>query len=129
MAHNLSEVDGKVEMFSVGIAWHGLGQVVENCLSWQEAMQQSHLDWQVVKKDLYARNPAGQVTKVPSVAMFRSDNSAYLGTVGNGYEPIQNAAQFDFVDAIIGAEQGSHYESAGALGKGEVVWVQARIPQ
>lgn len=53
---------------------------------------------------------------------------AQLGVVGEDYHPIQNAQAFDFVDSLLQAHDGAHYESAGALGKGEKIWVMARVP-
>jgi len=36
---------------------------------------------------------------------------------------------FTFVDAIMGEAGGSHYESAGALGRGNKFWALARVPK
>lgn len=136
MAHNLATIDDAVAMFCVGdkqSAWHQLGQRAFNTVTWQEAMRLAKLDWEVKKQRLFSRDMAGKVFEIPDVrSIFRHDGNgkpgAYLGTVGKDYEPIQNVQAFDFVDSILQAENGAHYESAGALGNGERIWVLARIP-
>jgi hypothetical protein len=50
-----------------------------------------------------------------------------LGVVGSRYELIQNEQAFEFLDAIVDG-QSTRYESAGALGGGERVWILARNP-
>ena len=49
-----------------------------------------------------------------------------LGIVSPGYEPLQNREALAFFDPFLRAGQAS-YETAGALGNGERVWVQVRI--
>jgi phage/plasmid-like protein (TIGR03299 family) len=60
--------------------------------------------------------------KVDQWATFRSDNGVLLGPVGKDYAVIQHAYGFDMVDALMQAQDGAHYETAGVLGKGEKVW-------
>lgn len=48
--------------------------------------------------------------------------------MGPSYTPIQNRTAFDFVDTLLEAQDGAHYESAGALGHGERIWTLARVP-
>jgi len=127
MAHNLStRADGFTEMFCAGeAAWHGLGQRVDSCLKWQDAITAAGLDWQVSKHQL--RSHEG--TLIDAYGIFRDDSKAFLGTVGDRYTPIQNKLMGESLDLIIGNIDGAHYESAGALGKGETVWAMARIPE
>jgi len=64
------------------------------------------LAWRVEQRPLEAvlGNPTGgEPSRVPVarvVANVRSDTRAVLGVVGEGYEPLQNAAAFAFCDAI-----------------------------
>ena len=106
-----------------GAAWHHLGQTVTEAQTWEEAMRLAHLDWTVRKDRLFT----AQGAPVDAFGIFRDDNDAFLGAVGDRYSPIQNRYQFDFVDAILAAEDGAHYETAGALGKGERVFCLAKI--
>ena len=60
-------------------------------------------------------------------ATVRTDTSEVLGVVGNGYVPVQNFQAFGFLDAIV-ADGGLRYHTAGALGKGEKIWMLAKLP-
>lgn len=131
--HGLATIDDAIAIFCVGdrkAAWHKLGQRTPEAVTWQQAMKLAKLDWQVGKRDLYVRQPVtNAVFQVPDQkGIFRLNDGAYLGVVGKDYEPIQNEQAFDFVDSILQAENGAHYESAGALGNGEKIWALARIP-
>lgn len=131
MAHNLAEINGKVAMYVVGgveAAWHHLGQRTENAVNWETAMQLAGLNWDVILRPVFARNPLGTVVQLPANGVFRSTDGANLGVVGTDYQPIQNKYAFDFVDSLLEAENGAHYESAGALGNGERIWCLARVP-
>lgn len=133
MAHNLATIDGKTAMFCVGdrkAAWHELGQRTENAVNWLEAMKQAGLDWEVEKIQLGA--PIERLTsnwvQVEAWGIVREPEGVFLGTVGEDYGIVQNREAFAFVDNLLEAENGAHYESAGALGKGERIWCLARIP-
>src|SRR5579863_9136379 len=127
MAHNLAVIDGKRAMFCVGnreAAWHKLGQRTDSAATWQEAMGLAGLDWTVEKIQL-----SGPRGLVEAWGIFRTTDGQFLGPVGDAYTPIQNRQAFDFVDCLLEAEKGAHYESAGALGNGERIWCLARIPE
>jgi phage/plasmid-like protein (TIGR03299 family) len=111
-------------MFADVKAWHNLGQIVEGTQTWQETIKQANLDWKVEKHQLMTP----WATKIDAWGMFRADNAVFLGAVGAQYEPIQNEYAFSFVDSLLEAADGAHYDSAGALGKGERIFVSAKIP-
>lgn len=133
MSDNIAKIDGQDAMFCVGnreSAWHHLGQRTPDAATWQQAMELAKLNWPVVLKDLYSRDTNGAVQQVKGYkSVWRGNGSpAVLGIVGDGFQPIQNVQAFDFVDSILQAQDGAHYESAGALGQGETIWVLARVP-
>lgn len=133
MSHDIAKIDGQDAMFCVGkreSAWHMLGQRTPDAATWQEAMELAKLNWPVVLKDLYSRDTNGKVQQIVGYSSVWRGNGtpAVLGIVGDGFQPIQNAQAFDFVDSLLQAENGAHYESAGALGMGETIWVLARVP-
>lgn len=132
MAHNIYNDGTKDCMFVVGErsdAWHMLGQRCTNAASWQDAMKLAGLDWKVCKVSNYARNPLGQVVEVDSASIFRDSDNAHLGTVGKGFAIKQNSECFEFVDSLLEANGGSHYDSAGALGNGAKLWCAVRLPK
>ncbi|TAM97138.1 MAG: DUF945 domain-containing protein [Chitinophagaceae bacterium] len=139
MSHNIffNEQTGKYSFFSVKEkAWHGLGQIVEDYPTSAEAIKHAGLDYQVEKRNLITdsvnEKEDGIILpelKVPDYfATVRSDTQAVLGVVGKDYQIVQNKDAFSFFDAIVGGEEGILYETAGALGKGERIFITAKLP-
>lgn len=139
MAHNLffNEQTGKHSFFSVKEkAWHGLGQIVDQYPTSAEAMAHAGLDYTVEKRPLVTgcgMHPNGDLimpeVKVPGYfATVRTDNQTALGVVGSDYQIVQNADAFSFFDAIVGGGDGVLYETAGALGNGERIFITAKLP-
>jgi phage/plasmid-like protein (TIGR03299 family) len=142
MAHNIffNEQNDKHSFFSVKQkAWHGLGQIVEDYPTSAEAIQYAGLDYTVEKRPLFTNTLANDLSDLDTGIAFpkadvpnffatvRNDNNAVLGVVGKDYEVIQNADAFQFFDAIVGGEGGIKYETAGALGKGERIFITAKL--
>lgn len=142
MAHDihLDETTGKHSFFSVKEkAWHGLGQIVQDYPTSAEAIQHAGLDYEVVKSPLFTKGQTlladngGLVTgdaelAVPNYyATMRTDSNTVLGVVGRDYHVVQNRDAFSFFDSIVGGE-GIMYETAGALGNGERIFITAKLP-
>ena len=132
MAHNINfnEQTQKHSFFSVNEkAWHGLGTIVENYPTSAEALQFAGLDYRVEKRKLFTLDNADIISKsVPDYyATIRTDNENVLGVVGKDYEVVQNTDAFNFFDSIVGGD-GIQYETAGALGKGERIFITAKLP-
>ncbi|MCC2599498.1 MULTISPECIES: DUF932 domain-containing protein [Sphingobacterium] len=143
MAHNINynEKTGRYSFFSVQQkAWHGLGQIVEQYPTSEEAIRHAGLDYEVVKSPLFTKGSGITETadgieigsnelEVPNCfANIRTDNNAVLGVVGKDYHIVQNREAFSFFDAIVGGGEGILYETAGALGKGERIFITAKLP-
>jgi phage/plasmid-like protein (TIGR03299 family) len=125
MSVNISFANGVAEFFVAGApAWHNLGVNVKNAKRWEDAVALAHLDWTVSKQQL--QNPVVPGAMIPYYGLLRDDTHDVLHVVGNGYFPIQNTQCFDFVDALLEARE-AHYEAAGALDGGRVVWCLARL--
>lgn len=142
MAHqlNYNDTTSKHSFFSVKEkAWHGLGTIVDAYPNSREALQFAGLDYQVEKRPLFTydnenHKANGQTgIKIPELsvpgylATVRTDNEEVLGVVGKDYEVVQNIDAFSFFDAIVGGD-GIMYETAGALGKGERIFITAKLP-
>lgn len=72
--------------------------------------------------------------KVPDIfATYRTDNWEVLGTVGSRYEPVQNTEAIDFIynvckNSQVVKPEDVIIETAGVLGKGERIFVTAKLP-
>lgn len=127
MAHNLNEKDGKVSFASTEKAWHGLGQIVKGAMTSKEAIELGGLGYTVIKEEIFANVGEQKIIIPEKFATIRKDTNEALGVVGNRYEIVQNADAFVFFDAIVGQGQ-AIFETAGALGKGERIFVTAKMP-
>jgi len=133
MAHNLNfnEQTGRYSFFSVQQkAWHGLGKVVDNYPTSAEALQFAGLDFSVGKSPNRHLLPSGkEIESGSSFFTYRTDTEEILGSsVGKDYNVVQNIEAFSFFDSIVGGEDGILYETAGALGKGERIFITAKLP-
>ena len=143
MAHNLNfnNRTGKYSFFSVKEkAWHNLGQTVKEYPTSEEAIKFAGLDYEVEKSPLFTKG-AGIIESTNGIEMIdselevsnyfaniRTDNNTVLGVVGKDYHIVQNREAFSFFDAIVGGGQGILYETAGALGNGERIFITAKLP-
>ena len=143
MAHNINfnEETGKYSFFSVQQkAWHNLGQIVSDYPTSEEAIKYAGLDYEVAKSPLFTKSSGiiqnadnieigSTELEVPNYfANIRTDNNAVLGVVGKDYHIVQNREAFNFFDAIVGGGEGILYETAGALGNGERIFITAKLP-
>lgn len=144
MAHNLNynERREKHSFFSVKEkAWHGLGQIITDYPTSSEAIKHAGLDYTVEKRNLFTygddTTPETEENDivmecrvdVPNhYANVRTDTDEVLGVVGKDYNIVQNLDAFAFFDSIVGGKDGILYETAGALGKGERIFITAKLP-
>ncbi len=103
--------------------WHNLGTELNHPATAKEAIQMAGLDYTVVKKSLGLKTGLKQ----EAYATLRTDTGDILGVANESYEPIQNIDAFTFFDTLV-AEDKAIYETAGILGKGECVWILAKLP-
>jgi len=133
MAHNIAEINGKSAMAYQGeTPWHLLGQKSEFITSVQDFMAEAQLNWNVELLPMfYPRSINGLEPRPEQVpnrkAVVRSSDGVCLGTVGDSYQPLQNSEAFEVLQPAID-EFGVEIETAGALGKGERVWMLAKLP-
>ena len=108
--------------------WHGLGTYVEKAMTSQEAIVLAGLNYEVEKQPCYYSKKGKWVPIEDKFVTVRTDTQDQLGLVGARYEPVQNREAFDFFDAIVG-KGAAIFETAGALGKGETIFITAKLPK
>lgn len=117
-------------MFSAGQKpWHGQGTVVEGALTSKEAIKAAGLDWQVEKRANFYKKTVGKAEVMEQGLKFqvvRTDTQDSLGVVGPVWQPHQNRQAFADMDEIVGRKE-AMYETAGALGGGERIWLLAKV--
>jgi phage/plasmid-like protein (TIGR03299 family) len=113
-------------------AWHGLGQIVDTAMTSAQAIELANLDYEVKKAPIFAgiqdENGLNYSEYQDRFATYRTDNNDVLGLVGDRYEIVQNKDAFGFFDAIIDSGE-AIFETAGVLGKGERIFVTAKLPK
>ncbi len=102
--------------------WHNQGIKLNNPKTAREAIQIAGSDYTVAKKQLESK--AG--LKQDAYTTVRTDTGDILGTVNKNYKPIQNVDAFTFFDTLV-AENEAIYETAGFFGKGERIWILAKL--
>jgi phage/plasmid-like protein (TIGR03299 family) len=131
MAHHLNynEQTKKHSFFSTKEkAWHNLGQVIQDYPTSAEAIKHAGLDYEVEKRKLFTSSLQDMRIEVPNFfSTVRTDNDTVLGVVGKDYQIVQNRDAFSFFDSIVGGD-GMLYETAGALGNGERIFITAKLP-
>lgn len=129
MAHNLEQRNGVTSFASTQKAWHNLGQIVDKAMTAEEAIRLANLGYEVAKVPNYALIN-GQFVQTPgSFSIHRTDTGDILGDrLGKGYTIVQNHEAFGFFDSIVGGKH-AMYETAGVLGKGEKIFITAKMPE
>lgn len=116
------------------IPWHGLGKEVPKGMTAEEMIKAAGLDWEVALRPAQGArqiNRRGEFSRYEVVRLPKpgiSKGPISLGLVTRRYQPLQNAEAFKFFDSIVD-EGKAYFETAGALGDGERVWVMARMPE
>ncbi len=108
--------------------WHELGTELVNPATARETIEAAGLDYTVVKKpmkEFVELNHAAEVSD--RWVTVRTDTGDVLGIVDENYEPVQNRDAFTFFDNLVGADE-AIYETAGTIGKGERIWILAKLP-
>lgn len=109
----------------------------ETPIPFEQAPLYDHIG-RTITKEKFQEEGITKVKKVPiyrpllsiprKYATIRTDNGCPLGLVGEDYTIVQNIEAFDFIDSIIG-EGKADYETVGALGNGEVVFITCKLKQ
>lgn len=105
--------------------WHGIGTVVEDAPTSDDAIKIAKLDWKVTQVPVMSNG-----IEIPNYfCNFREDINMPLGIVKGRYKVVQNNEAFDFVDNIIENDEiECHYETAGSLFNGKKIFLLVKLP-
>lgn len=115
------------------VPWHGLGTPVPKGVTAEQMILAAGLDWKVdlqPARGAKVINKKGEFSRYEVVRSPRpntGETEVLLGIVSRRYQPLQNIEAFQFFDPIVGEMQ-AYFETAGALGEGERIWVMAKLP-
>ena len=118
------------QMFYYGeTPWHREGVKVGRPLTVDEALDAGGLEWSVGTEPITtAHTNLGTDKRRALVRWERGEPVAVVGVVHDGFRPLQNRDGAETFDGIFGHGQ-PIYHTGGYLGQGEVVWLQAALPQ
>jgi phage/plasmid-like protein (TIGR03299 family) len=133
MAHEILIGNGRASMFYVDDEpWHGLGTKLEKApASSAEAVVAAGISWEVMKAPVYVAGTGRLIPIEDHFAIVRKDrldcaDCKPFGLVGRDFVPLQNRDAFRFFDPLLSSGHVT-FETAGALGRGERIWVLARF--
>lgn len=118
------------------VPWHGQGTRVPPNVASEEMIRAAGLDWVVEKRPARGTKPTVdfrgkekfsryELIRIPRPG--RREDEVILGLVSDRYKPLQNSEAFQFFDPIVDKKTAT-FETAGALGDGERIWVMALMP-
>lgn len=99
------------------VPWHGLGTIVQDAPTSEDAIKLAGLDWKVERRPVYVDEDL-----IPDrVGLVRDRDHKVFGIVSDRYKILQNNVAFSIIDSIMG--EGIRYETAGSLLGGEKVFM------
>lgn len=113
-----------------GLPWHGLGTPANGVMTTAEAIVKAKLDYEVgITENHIMVNDIWVKADTRSTFYVNDENEVVvLGSgLGSVYDVFQNTEAFNFFDKIVG-EKKAIVETAGALGKGETIFITAKLP-
>lgn len=129
MAHMIDNSKGFNAFVSYGeAAWHGLGAVLNNPLTTEDALKQGGLDFQVLKlPNIHILPNMEQIISGTSFFTVRTDVNKVLGSrLGKDYNVLQNAEALNIVDEIM--QKGcTTIETAGSIDEGKKVFICLKV--
>lgn len=135
MAHEITATDN---LFSVReMPWHGLGTVLSEYPTREEAQQIAH-NWEPVTAPIYRQVPFISEDGEPGVRyeaiegqqeVVRSDNNDHIGVTNDTLGIVSNSEMYDIAEAVAGLGSDVRYETGGTLRGGRSVWLLLRLDE
>lgn len=130
MVANIMQQDGvEFAAYARQPAWHRLGNVkADGQMTVDEALELASLSgWDVKKEPIYTKDGLVVPGRNATVANILGKR-VVLGDVGDRYVVFQTEEHALFLNTLL-HEAGAHVETAGALGRGEKVFISLRLPE
>lgn len=130
MAHELHAVAGKTSMAYVGEKpWHGLGQELTPGASIETWVREAGMEYELLSSKVAYKTADNKTAIFPNrQVLFRSDDGAPLGLVGDSYKVVQPREVIEFFRSLA-EDHGFELETAGVLFGGRKYWCLARTPE
>ena len=105
-----------------------IGTDIKGISSTEEALNAAHLNYNVVKTNMYLKSESGELIDYPDMKFTTVEGtSRVLGVVSAKYEICQNRDAFSFIDYIGRDFDGFEYVKAGETPNG-IVYIIAKFP-
>jgi phage/plasmid-like protein (TIGR03299 family) len=102
-------------------AWHGLGKVLPDLMTPEEAIEAAGIGWAVECQPVYRQLPNGEYGLIDDRRItVRMDTQGILGHVGTQFKPLQQTEQVDFLRGVVG--NGCKIDACGSLRDGKRIW-------
>lgn len=127
---NIAYINGVA--YQGAMPWHMLGTEMPRNVDVAAALYAANLDWRVNLHQIALLDLSGSKMTEHKViedryAVVRDIDKEVLGIVTSKYVPMQNSEAFGVLNTAC-EKFGVEIETAGALGKGERVWMLAKMP-
>lgn len=135
MAHLLDTSKGKAGFVSyMQPAWHGLGTVLNEVMTVEDALKYGGLEFHVGKApNIHLIEWQGEekvITSDSSFFTYRTDTFAVLGNMlGKDYTVLQNSDALSILDDVVKVNDGILFQTAGSLRGGAVTFVCCSLPE
>ena len=125
MAHAIDFSNNRANIAYVGtLPWHGLGSKLESGLSIEQWQAAAGMGYEVMRAQVQYQN--GELRQFAGrEVLYRSDTSAPLGIVSDGYKIVQPGEVLEFFRDLC-EQQGMSLETAGVLKGGALYWALAK---
>lgn len=120
MAHEVETM-----AFANEVPWHGLGARVDNCVTVDEMLVASGLDWGVRQIPTFCEIGGEKIAVDRSVLIRETDNKI-LTIASPEWKPLQNRDALEFFREYCEAGQAT-LETAGSLRGGKMIWGLASV--
>lgn len=134
----MHEITSTDTMFSVReMPWHGLGTVLSDYPSRDEAQQIAH-PWEPVTAPVFRQVPGFDEDGMPTVTyepiegtqeVVRSDSGANIGVTNDTLGIVSNSEMYDIAEAVAGLGSDVRFETGGTLRGGRQVWLLLRLDE